>query len=187
MAFLFERRKNMVTRKEKGITVLFNQKLSKEGNELWRSRFWDEDGPTYLVLDMYPNIGNTHILDESLTDMLTAKQLRMIGARGYYLFHTFSKQPTPVNNKTLGVIDRDSVAETLKEFTKLVKEIDEVIIVSGQLGQRYENANDRMKQFEEILKDTKTPLKKLIDPTTGNPSSPTYRKVREGSGVWQLQ
>lgn len=177
----------MVTRQEKGITVLFNQKMSKEGTELWRSRFWSEDGPTYLVIDMYPNIGNTDVLEESLTDMLTAKQLRMIGARGYYLFHTFSKQPTPVNNKTLGVIDQDSVAETLKEFTKLVKEIDEVIIVSGQLGQRYENAHNRNKQFEQILGRENVPLKRLIDPTTGNPSSPTYRKVREGTGIWNLK
>lgn len=48
---------------------------------------------------MYPNLGETHPLDKLLTNMLTAKQLRMIGAKGSYLFHTFSKQPKPVNNK----------------------------------------------------------------------------------------
>lgn len=39
-----------------------------------------------------------------------------------------------------------------------------------------------MKQLEEILIATKTTVKRLIDPTTGNPSSSTYRKVREGTG-----
>jgi hypothetical protein len=183
----------MVTKKNASATsdaktVTFD--VSRDGaDEFYRSRTWDDKGTIWLVIDPYGSVNPRGVLEGTLSDLLIDTNIRRLDLKAGKIIqlHAFSQQPVRINNDLLK--EKGGTFEQMLPYLKeAIEQASQIVMATGALSRRYAAGEVRVSQIlGEIEKLGKIDnVQWIIDPSTGLPSSPTHRAVRQ-EGDWVLE